>query len=101
MSNTETLEAAHKNAFTNFLSKNLEYTGQVEPPKDTDYNGIKYIREDVVAKREAALVKALEVMTEHYVQLAGCGDCGFWEPEEEDEVIEARKALDNNPTEVK
>jgi hypothetical protein len=39
------------------------------------------------------LVEALRMMTEHYVGLAGCGDCGNWNPEEEEEVIAARALL--------
>ncbi len=39
------------------------------------------------------LREALENMTRRYVDLAGSGDCGFWDPEEEDEVIAARAAL--------
>ena len=35
----------------------------------------------------------LKAMTEHYVSLAGCGDCGIWNPEEEAEVIAARALL--------
>jgi len=35
----------------------------------------------------------LEMMTEHYVQLAGCGDCGNWDPEKEEKVIAAREIL--------
>lgn len=35
----------------------------------------------------------LSDMTEHYVQLAGCGDCGHWDPEKESEVIAARKMI--------
>lgn len=31
-------------------------------------------------------------MTEHYVRLANSGDAGFWNPEEEDVVKEARAA---------
>jgi hypothetical protein len=45
---------------------------------------------------EAALAVArdnLAMMIEHYVRLAGCGDCGNWNPEEEPEVIAARNAL--------
>lgn len=41
----------------------------------------------------ATLREQLAVMTKHYVQLAGSGDCGFWDPEEEQEVIDAREAL--------
>jgi len=39
----------------------LKYIGQEKPPKETDYNGMQYIREDVVAKREALLINALAV----------------------------------------
>lgn len=41
----------------------------------------------------ADLVDCLSDMTEHYVQLAGCGDCGFWDPELEIEVIAAREMI--------
>jgi len=36
---------------------------------------------------------ALRELLEMYVQLANSGDCGNWNPEEEDEVIAARAAL--------
>lgn len=39
------------------------------------------------------LYEALEAMTEHYVDLAGCGDCGHWNPEEEEQVINSRATL--------
>jgi hypothetical protein len=41
----------------------------------------------------AELIDALKVMTEHYVELAGSGDCGFWNPEDEPEVKQARAIL--------
>lgn len=51
------------------------------------------------ADRIEALEAALSTMTEHYVMLAGCGDCGNWNPEEEAEVISARAILqDHFPT---
>lgn len=37
--------------------------------------------------------EALGGITERYVSLAGSGDCGFWNPEEEPEVIAARSTL--------
>jgi hypothetical protein len=46
---------------------------------------------DYIAR--AAMVKALEAMVERYVGLANSGDCGFWDPETEEEVIAARAAL--------
>lgn len=39
------------------------------------------------------LREALKVMTEHYVILVSCGDCGHWDPEEEQEVKLARAVL--------
>ena len=44
-------------------------------------------------KRIAELEAALQMMLDHYLSLANCGDCGFWDPEKEKEVIAARKAL--------
>jgi len=48
------------------------------------------------------LLAALEMLTVRYVDLAGSGDCGFWNPEEEPEVIAAREAIERatarNPT---
>ncbi len=42
---------------------------------------------------KAELVEALDIMTERYASLANSGDCGNWDPEEEEEVIQARAAL--------
>lgn len=39
------------------------------------------------------LVTALRAITARYLSLAGSGDCGFWNPEEEDDVIRANAAL--------
>lgn len=36
---------------------------------------------------------ALQVLLHRYVTLASSGDCGFWDPETEPEVIAARAAL--------
>lgn len=41
----------------------------------------------------AKLTEALEQMIEHYTSLVNCGDCGNWDPEEEDAVKTARAAL--------
>jgi hypothetical protein len=40
-----------------------------------------------------AMRKALEGLTAMYVAMVNSGDCGFWNPEEEAEVIAARAAL--------
>jgi hypothetical protein len=39
------------------------------------------------------LLQHLEAMVAHYVQLAGSGDCGLWDPENEVEVTAARAAI--------
>lgn len=39
------------------------------------------------------LVKALEGLLDHYVQLVNSGDAGNWDPEKEPVVIAARHAL--------
>lgn len=36
---------------------------------------------------------ALQRLLRRYVVLASSGDCGFWDPDEEQEVIDARTAL--------
>lgn len=50
-------------------------------------------RIEALEGENAKLREELRLMTEHYVSLAGCGDCGHWNPEEEPEVIQARAAL--------
>lgn len=47
----------------------------------------------VPAERVRDLADCLSDMTEHYVELAGSGDCGSWNPEEEQEVIAARRMI--------
>lgn len=43
--------------------------------------------------RVRKLETALEALLEKYTQLVNCGDCGNWDPELEDEVIQARGLL--------
>lgn len=46
-----------------------------------------------LSKTEAQLSEAIKNLTlilEHYVRLASSGDCGFWDPEEEDLIKECR-----------
>ncbi len=38
--------------------------------------------------------KSLKKLLEMYIAMVNSGDCGNWNPEEEEEVIEARNALD-------
>lgn len=40
------------------------------------------------------LRRSLTRLVEHYVQLVNSGDCGNWDPEEEEVVRDARAALD-------
>jgi hypothetical protein len=53
----------------------------------------KLIKAMLQSDEVRGLIFALSNMTEHYVQLAGCGDCGFWEPETEPLVMECRAVL--------
>lgn len=43
--------------------------------------------------RVEELTASLTHILDHYVALASSGDCGRWDPETEDEVIEARAVL--------
>ncbi len=59
-------------------------------------NGVLSYRADtdfVLAFEYDRVRAALEGMLKHYVDLAGSGDCGHWDPETESIVIEARAAL--------
>ena len=42
----------------------------------------------------AKLLAALEGMLKTHCELVNSGDCGFWEVEEEEEVIQAREAIE-------
>ncbi len=55
----------------------------------------EYLNADTAKDKSinAELVKALEGFLEMYCQGVNCGDWGNWDPEEDDEVIGARKAL--------
>ncbi len=43
--------------------------------------------------RIAKMEEALRDMLDKYTSLVNCGDCGFWDPELEPEVIAARAAI--------
>ena len=53
------------------------------------------------AARIGRLEYQLKAMLNHYCQLAGCGDCGNWDPEEEKIIIETRKLLNDNSKSTK
>ena len=57
--------------------------------KDAFRRGVESERE-----KSDALLASLELMTEHYTSLINSGDAGHWNPEDESEVIQARKAID-------
>ena len=50
-------------------------------------------RDQTTTQYCAALAAALQALLSRYVELVNCGDCGFWNPEEEPEVIAARRQL--------
>lgn len=71
------------------------------PTKETrweaEFQGVAP-REELEARARLAqaapeLLAALKMMVDHYVQLASSGDCGFWNPEDEEQVIGAREAI--------
>lgn len=46
------------------------------------------------ARKADALEAAGRALLDHYIELVNCGDCGFWDPEEEGPVTAMRKALE-------
>ena len=49
--------------------------------------------EKVRDNKAQRMQEALEKLLKCYLGLANSGDCGFWDPEEEEEVIQAKQAL--------
>lgn len=47
---------------------------------------------------ETPLRSALQGLLDRYLTMVNSGDCGNWEPEDEAEVIAARKALKTSST---
>jgi hypothetical protein len=68
---------------------------------DGDINTIASIGNDIDGAENAAqliaaapeLLEALKAFTKMYVNMIKSGDCGNWNPEEDAEVIQARKAI--------
>lgn len=56
------------------------------------YDGFKKVKS--LCRDASVVVDALKDITEKYVALVNCGDCGNWNPETENEVISARAALE-------
>lgn len=56
---------------------------------------IRLIEDEVgrQVRKRGDMLAALKAMTERYVDLAASGDCGHWDPEEEEVVIRARAAI--------
>ena len=44
-------------------------------------------------RRHAVALAALRDLLDRYIGLVNCGDCGSWNPEDEQPVIDARAAL--------
>jgi hypothetical protein len=62
-----------------------------QPAPNVEMNLQRELEEAVGMIRE--MMKAHVDILEHYVRLAGCGDCGHWNPEEEPQVIASRAAI--------
>jgi hypothetical protein len=69
----------------------IERLRATEDDTDVDYRTATLCTQ--AADLIAAYREALEGMVDKYTSLVNCGDCGFWDPELEPEVIAARKAL--------
>jgi len=57
---------------------------------------VKFEEKEANAKLIAAapdLLEALQEITNMYINLIDSGDCGFWNPREDNEVIKAVKAI--------
>ena len=73
----------------NLQNENFKLRGELEESKNDHAKAYlrKYANEIEVYR--AVLLK----MVNHYVSLVNSGDAGFWDPESEEPVIAARKAL--------
>lgn len=68
----------------------IEWTENIDH-KDREKANAEFIVKAV--NSHVPLLKALELLLERYVELVACGDCGNWNPETDNEVIAARKAI--------
>ena len=59
--------------------------------KEAEANATLIVR---AVNNHAKLLEALEGMLKTHCELVNSGDCGFWEVEEEEEVIQAREAIE-------
>lgn len=74
-----------------FISESELAPGHEDAPK-LDPASVFRSQKARIAELETALTETLN----EYVRLADSGDCGFWNPEEEDHVIAARAALESS-----
>ena len=70
------------------------YVDPVDGETHVDFSSAGFSHDDASLVAAApALAEALEKLMERYLALANSGDCGFWNPEEETEIILSRAAL--------
>lgn len=89
-----------REAVARALVKHLGYGDQMDDKRAAqDAVGVAisaftaWLQENGWQVESAKLREALEGLLERYTELVNCGDCGFWNPEEEDAVKFARAAL--------
>lgn len=70
----------------NFRSMSILCSGASERIDEADAN-------TTLASSAPDLFEALEGLLDRYTSLVNCGDCGYWNPEAEEEVIASRAAI--------
>jgi hypothetical protein len=78
------------------VERRLRYLASCDAERLSDYQRINHFVSAAIeaADKITTLKIALKGITDRYTSLVNSGDCGFWNPEKEDEVIVSRAAMD-------
>lgn len=77
------------NDLATLLKQQTENLERVTSALGTSISIIECLKNTIKIKDEAH-----KQLLERYLELVNCGDCGNWNPEKEQEVIESRRVLD-------